>query len=100
MHQEIIIGLHHRGRGHVAMDYLRQEIAFFEARLTEMGERGDCAYEHALSKAYQVLRQERSNQLAALQFGSTMRHYPADCSCAADQSVSRTEQARSAKVGG
>jgi hypothetical protein len=51
----------------MAADYLRQEIAFFEARLNEMGEKGDCAYEYALSKAYQVLLQERKNQLAALQ---------------------------------
>ena len=67
MRQDIIISTQHRGHGHMAADYLRQEIAFFEARLNEMGEKGDCAYEYALSKAYQVLLQERKNQLAALQ---------------------------------
>ena len=66
MNHEIIVGTHHRGYRHPAADYLRQEIAFFEARLLEMGEKGDCAYEHALSKAYQALLQERKDQLAAL----------------------------------
>jgi hypothetical protein len=50
----------------MARDYLRQEIAFFETRLTEMGERGDCAYERALSKAYKTLLRERREQLAKL----------------------------------
>jgi hypothetical protein len=67
MTHEMIINTHHQDHGQMAVDYLRQEIAFFEARLTEMGERGDCAYERALSKAYQLLLQERRNQLAALQ---------------------------------
>lgn len=45
-------------------DFLRQEIAFFEGRLIEMGEAGDCAYERALSKVYQALLAERKHQLA------------------------------------
>jgi hypothetical protein len=48
-------------------DFLRQEIAFFEARLHEMGEKGDCAYEHALSRAYETLLRERRGQLTQLQ---------------------------------
>jgi hypothetical protein len=67
MTHEMIINTYHHGHGQMAVEHLRQEIAFFEARLTEMGEQGDCAYERALSKAYQVLLQERRNQLAALQ---------------------------------
>ena len=47
-------------------DYLRQEIAFFETRLHEMGEQGDCAYERALSRTYEVLLRERRVQLAQL----------------------------------
>ncbi len=59
------------GRGHPsadyrAADYLRQEIAFFETRLSQMGEQGDCAYEHALSRAYEMLLRERRRQLAQL----------------------------------
>ena len=50
-----------------AVDFLRQEIAFFEARLSEMGEKGDCAYEHALCRAYETLLSERRDQLAQLQ---------------------------------
>jgi hypothetical protein len=66
MNHNIIIGTHHTGHNHPAADYLRQEIAFFETRLNEMGEKGDCAYEHALSRAYRMLLQERRNQLAQL----------------------------------
>jgi hypothetical protein len=69
MHRKISISTPHKGRGHTATDYLRQEIAFFESRLNEMGEKGDCAYEHALSKAYQLLLRERRDQLAALHSG-------------------------------
>ena len=52
MYADIMLGTRHAGRGHPvadyrAVDFLRQEIAFFEARLSEMGEKGDCAYEHA-----------------------------------------------------
>ena len=66
MSREIRISTHFAGQGHFAADYLRQEIAFFESRLNEMGESGDCAYEHALSKAYKVLLKQRKSQLAAL----------------------------------
>jgi hypothetical protein len=66
MNREIIISTHFAGHGHFATDYLRQEIAFFEGRLIEMGESGDCAYEHALSKAYRALLKQRKSQLAAL----------------------------------
>lgn len=71
MHQNFAFGAPYPNRGHLAadyrsVDYLRQEIAFFEARLHEMGERGDCAYERALSRAYESLLHERRGQLAQL----------------------------------
>lgn len=53
-------------RNFAGADYLRQQIAFFEARLLEMGEQGDCAYERALSTAYQHLLQECRQELARL----------------------------------
>ncbi len=56
----------HEHTVHTTADYLRQEIAFFETRLRQMGETGDCAYEHALSRAYHSLLQERRGQLAVL----------------------------------
>lgn len=61
-----IISSQHGGHQHAAADYLRQEIAFFETRLNEMGEKGDCAYEHALSRAYRDLLRQRRQQLARL----------------------------------
>lgn len=72
MYANIMLGTRHSGRGHPVADYraadfLRQEIAFFEARLHEMGEQGDCAYERALSRAYETLLDERRHQLARLQ---------------------------------
>jgi hypothetical protein len=72
MYANIMLGTHPAGRGHPvadyrAADYLRQEIAFFETRLHEMGDQGDCAYEHALSRAYETLLRERRHQLAQLQ---------------------------------
>lgn len=72
MYANIMLGTRHTGRGHPVADYraadfLRQEIAFFEARLSEMGEKGDCAYEHALCRAYETLLSERRDQLAQLQ---------------------------------
>lgn len=67
MQHNVILGSTHAGRDHRAEDYLRQEIAFFESRLLEMGEKGDCAYEHALSRAYKTLLSERRGQLAGLQ---------------------------------
>ncbi len=72
MPTNLAFGAPYISRGHPladyrAVDYLRQEIAFFETRLHEMGEQGDCAYEHALSRAYETLLYERRNQLAQLQ---------------------------------
>ena len=71
MYAEIMLGNRPTGRGQPVADYraadvLRQEIAFFEARLHEMGEEGDCAYEHALSRAYETLLRERRDQLSQL----------------------------------
>ena len=40
------------------------EIAFLEDRLNEMGYAGDCAYEHALSRAYTERLSERRRELA------------------------------------
>ena len=53
------------------VDYLRQEIAFFESRLLEMGESGDCAYERALSNVFRALLAERRTQLASLNKSSS-----------------------------
>ncbi|MCP5421009.1 MAG: hypothetical protein H6970_03740 [Gammaproteobacteria bacterium] len=66
MQLELILGADRVTSGRRAEDYLRHEIAFYESRLTEMGEKGDCAYEHALSRAYRSLLQERREQLANL----------------------------------
>ena len=72
MYANLALGAPYLSRGHPladyrAVDYLRQEIAFFETRLNEMGEQGDCAYERALSHAYETLLRERRRQLAQLQ---------------------------------
>jgi len=72
MYANITLCTRHPGRGHPVADYrvtdyLRQEIAFFETRLHEMGEQGDCAYERALSRAYETLLNERRHQLTQLQ---------------------------------
>lgn len=61
------VSLGHLAADYRTADYLRQEIAFFESRLHEMGEQGDCAYEHSLSRAYETLLHERRQQLAQLQ---------------------------------
>ena len=71
MYTHFALGTRLGSRGHPvadyrAVDFLRQEIAFFEARLKEMGEAGDCAYEHALSRAYETLLHERRGQLTQL----------------------------------
>ena len=42
---------------------LREEIAYFEKRLYQMGLAGDCAYERALAAAFRTLLQERRNLL-------------------------------------
>ena len=51
-----------------ALNALRlcDEIAFLEDRLNEMGYAGDCAYEHALSRAYAERLCERRRELASL----------------------------------
>ncbi len=69
MHTNMMVSTHPAGYGHPradyrAADFLRQEIAFLESRLSEMGEDGDCAYEHALSRTYATLLLERRRQLA------------------------------------
>ncbi|MDX1656413.1 MAG: hypothetical protein R3310_14485 [Candidatus Competibacteraceae bacterium] len=66
MQQPLTINTRHHGCDQAAREYLRQEIAFLEARLYEMGEKGDCAYEHRLSQAYQSLLRERRQQLSSL----------------------------------
>lgn len=45
---------------------IRQEIAQLERRLRTMGLDGDCAYERALSQAYDALLIQKRRQLAAL----------------------------------
>ncbi|WP_125181843.1 hypothetical protein [Thiohalobacter thiocyanaticus] len=45
---------------------IRQEIAQLERRLRTMGLDGDCAYERALSQAYDALLLQKRRQLAAL----------------------------------
>ncbi|HMV37585.1 hypothetical protein [Plasticicumulans sp.] len=45
---------------------LSDEIAFLESRLAEMGHGGDCAYEHALSRAYTDRLIERRQELSRL----------------------------------
>mgnify|MGYP005845361007 CR=1 FL=1 len=45
---------------------IRQEITQLERRLRSMGLDGDCAYERALSQAYDALLIQKRRQLAAL----------------------------------
>lgn len=45
---------------------IRREIAQLERRLRTMGLDGDCAYERALSQAYDALLLQKRRQLAAL----------------------------------
>lgn len=66
MTRDLILNTQFAGQGHGAADYLRQEIAFLESRLTEIRERGEDAYERALSKAYRWLLRQRRRQLARL----------------------------------
>jgi len=66
MKDNLMISTPPGGKGQILADYLRQEIAFFETRLNEMGGTGDCAYERALSKTYRILLQQRRGQLAKL----------------------------------
>jgi hypothetical protein len=46
---------------------LLEEIAILQRRLELMGMDGDCAYEHAISRLYQGMVEERKRQLTALQ---------------------------------
>jgi hypothetical protein len=48
---------------------LMEEIAFFEARLLQMGHSGDCAYENALARTYQALLDARRHALTVLHTG-------------------------------
>jgi len=45
---------------------LIEDIAYFEARLEQMGDLGDCAYERAMSRFYERLVGERRASLATL----------------------------------
>ena len=45
---------------------LIEDIAYFEARLEQMGDLGDCAYERAMSRFYERLVGERRDSLASL----------------------------------
>lgn len=45
---------------------LLKDIAYFEARLEEMGYNGDCAYERAIVKTFARLVEERRDSLAGL----------------------------------
>lgn len=45
---------------------LLAEIAWFESRLSEIGETGDCAYEKALARSYLQAVDQRRARLAAL----------------------------------
>jgi hypothetical protein len=46
---------------------LVEEIAILQRRLELMGTDGDCAYEHAISRLYESMVEERKRQLTALQ---------------------------------
>ena len=45
---------------------LIEDIAYFEARLEQMGDLGDCAYERAMSRFYERLVGERRASLESL----------------------------------
>lgn len=61
----LFIGTRHLGRDHSAVDHLRQEIAFFEGRLTELREPDESPQTRTLRRAYCALLQERRQQLAS-----------------------------------
>jgi hypothetical protein len=46
---------------------LVEEISILQRRLELMGMDGDCAYEHAISRLYEAMVEERKRQLTALQ---------------------------------
>jgi hypothetical protein len=54
----------HHARGPIA-DYqrLRDDIAYLEARLTEIGHDGDCAYEKAMIRFFEQQLAERKAKL-------------------------------------
>jgi len=54
------------GRKQQLMDEIMEEIATLESRLEDMGMDGDCAYEHAMSRVYIGMVEERKRQLAEL----------------------------------
>ncbi|HYQ92985.1 MAG TPA: hypothetical protein VES89_13165 [Candidatus Competibacteraceae bacterium] len=66
MYRYVVMGTQHAGRDHPGVDYLRQEIAFLETRLNQLGGRGDGRYEQSLSRAYRMLLRERRQQLDRL----------------------------------
>lgn len=61
---------HHRSGGPsvgaVHKRRILEEIAYFEARLIEIGHSGDCAYEKALARTYRNLLDDRRWQLSQL----------------------------------
>lgn len=54
------------GAGRDIPDALVEEITALENRIETLGFDGDCAYEHAISRLYQSLVEDRKNCLAAL----------------------------------
>lgn len=65
MSNALMIGTRHFGRDHSAVDHLRQEIAFYEGRLTELREPDESPQTRTLRRAYRALLQERRQQLAS-----------------------------------
>ena len=57
---------------------LLEEIATLENRLQIMGVDGDCAYERAISRLYQLMVEERKQQLADLRVSSFQARTPVD----------------------
>ncbi len=57
---------------------LLEEIATLEHRLHIMGVDGDCAYERAISRLYQLMVKERKQQLAGLCVASLQADVPVD----------------------
>ncbi len=45
----------------------RDDIAYLERRLSEMGSSGDCAYERALAGAFRIMLEQRRTMLACNQ---------------------------------
>lgn len=50
-----------------SQDQLKKDIAYFEARLEELGQSGDCAYEKAMVRVYDSMLEDRRRILAQLQ---------------------------------